>query len=290
MNLVFVKGIAYKKVDKYVEGSYVIFNNAHYYDTNVYENTPYETRTNEYNEITFLDSKGFENLFDYTFCKREHYDFYIKLEEDVHCNKEDEDLYKEDDINLKRSGLMNMNLIFVEGVAYKKVDKYVEGSYVIFNHVYDYDTNVYENTPYETRTNKDDEIVFLDSKGYQKFFDYTFRKREHYDFYIKLEEDVCCNEDDETVMKDDVYYYEDDEDLYEEDDIDPSKIKPEYYKNGQFDVIDNLVNIYGYEAARDFCRGNIIKYITRFEDKNGLEDLKKAEQYIKRLKDLYEVL
>ncbi|ALV25076.1 putative protein (DUF3310 domain) [Campylobacter iguaniorum] len=30
----------------------------------------------------------------------------------------------------------------------------------------------------------------------------------------------------------------------------------------------------------DFCQGNIIKYICRYKDKNGLEDLQKAKHYI----------
>ena len=29
-----------------------------------------------------------------------------------------------------------------------------------------------------------------------------------------------------------------------------------------------------------FCQGNVIKYVTRFKDKNGIEDLKKAKHYI----------
>ena len=32
-----------------------------------------------------------------------------------------------------------------------------------------------------------------------------------------------------------------------------------------------------------FCEGNVIKYVTRHRDKNGLEDLKKAMQYLKFL-------
>ena len=32
-----------------------------------------------------------------------------------------------------------------------------------------------------------------------------------------------------------------------------------------------------------FCEGNIIKYITRYKSKNGLEDLKKAKHYIDML-------
>ena len=30
----------------------------------------------------------------------------------------------------------------------------------------------------------------------------------------------------------------------------------------------------------DFCEGNVIKYISRYKRKNGIEDLKKARQYI----------
>ena len=29
-----------------------------------------------------------------------------------------------------------------------------------------------------------------------------------------------------------------------------------------------------------FCEGNVIKYICRWRDKNGIEDLKKAKHYI----------
>ena len=37
----------------------------------------------------------------------------------------------------------------------------------------------------------------------------------------------------------------------------------------------------------DFCQGNVVKYVTRFKFKNGLEDLKKAEFYIKKLIEDY---
>jgi hypothetical protein len=38
----------------------------------------------------------------------------------------------------------------------------------------------------------------------------------------------------------------------------------------------------------DFCEGNIIKYITRYKDKNGIEDLQKAKHYIELLINNYE--
>lgn len=37
---------------------------------------------------------------------------------------------------------------------------------------------------------------------------------------------------------------------------------------------------YAYKNNLDFFQGNVVKYITRFRDKNGLEDLKKAKHYI----------
>lgn len=30
----------------------------------------------------------------------------------------------------------------------------------------------------------------------------------------------------------------------------------------------------------NFCQGNIVKYVTRYKHKNGIEDLKKAKHYI----------
>lgn len=36
-----------------------------------------------------------------------------------------------------------------------------------------------------------------------------------------------------------------------------------------------------------FCEGNIVKYITRYKDKNGLEDLNKALWYITYLIEHY---
>jgi hypothetical protein len=38
----------------------------------------------------------------------------------------------------------------------------------------------------------------------------------------------------------------------------------------------------------NFCEGNIIKYITRYKEKNGKEDLLKARQYLDYLIKNYE--
>ena len=55
-------------------------------------------------------------------------------------------------------------------------------------------------------------------------------------------------------------------------------IIPPYYNKGNYDVIQFCL-----DNNIDFVSGNIIKYITRYKGKNGLEDLKKAQEYLKRL-------
>ena len=60
---------------------------------------------------------------------------------------------------------------------------------------------------------------------------------------------------------------------------------PKHYKakNGMevIDVIEAFTaNLEGYEANHT---GNVIKYICRWKEKNGLEDLKKAQWYLNRL-------
>ena len=55
------------------------------------------------------------------------------------------------------------------------------------------------------------------------------------------------------------------------------KINPLYY-NKSIETTD-------YILAHDlgYLEGNIIKYVTRYKDKNGIEDLQKAEWYLNKL-------
>lgn len=64
-------------------------------------------------------------------------------------------------------------------------------------------------------------------------------------------------------------------------------IKPDYYKgqDGK-DLFDRFEDgLLTKEEVVGFYKGNIIKYVTCFEDKNGVEDLDKAMTYLNRLKD-----
>jgi hypothetical protein len=57
-------------------------------------------------------------------------------------------------------------------------------------------------------------------------------------------------------------------------------VRPEHYKVGGIEPIEYMRQKMSPEAFRGFCIGNVLKYVGRFEHKNGLEDLKKAKQYL----------
>lgn len=46
---------------------------------------------------------------------------------------------------------------------------------------------------------------------------------------------------------------------------------------------------YIFENNLGFCEGNVIKYVTRYQKKNGVEDLKKARHYLDMLIERLEV-
>lgn len=49
------------------------------------------------------------------------------------------------------------------------------------------------------------------------------------------------------------------------------------------DIMDVLAKILGPEEFKGFLRGNAIKYLIRYRQKGGVEDLKKAMDYVNRL-------
>ena len=58
---------------------------------------------------------------------------------------------------------------------------------------------------------------------------------------------------------------------------------PSHYKGIQ--PIDVMRNNFTRDEYRGFLKGNILKYVMRYQDKGGLDDLKKAEQYLTWLID-----
>ena len=75
-------------------------------------------------------------------------------------------------------------------------------------------------------------------------------------------EDICCNKEPNVDMVN----------------------HPSHYTQGGIECIDALkaatVSKTGIEAV---CTANAIKYLWRYEEKNGIEDVKKARWYIDRL-------
>ncbi len=63
-------------------------------------------------------------------------------------------------------------------------------------------------------------------------------------------------------------------------------IKPDYYKRGKKDLFDRFEDgLLTKEEFRGFLKGNVFKYIERYQQKNGTEDLEKAQTYLDRLED-----
>lgn len=90
-----------------------------------------------------------------------------------------------------------------------------------------------------------------------------------YNWYKELDqascenaEDICCNKESNVDMVN----------------------HPSHYTQGGIECIDALkaatVSKNGIEAV---CTANAIKYLWRYEEKNGIEDVKKARWYIDRL-------
>lgn len=57
---------------------------------------------------------------------------------------------------------------------------------------------------------------------------------------------------------------------------------PSHYTQGKIQPIDFITG-----NNMSFCQGNVVKYVTRYKFKNGLEDLKKAQFYLNKLIEEY---
>ena len=70
--------------------------------------------------------------------------------------------------------------------------------------------------------------------------------------------------------------------------MDKDHINPDHYKKEtSLECIESMELIFGKDAVYDFCVCNAWKYIWRWKNKNGVEDLKKAEWYVNRAQKYY---
>ncbi len=60
---------------------------------------------------------------------------------------------------------------------------------------------------------------------------------------------------------------------------------PEHYCKGGVECIDAIKSSMGTAEFRGYCKGNVLKYVWRYEDKGGVESLEKALVYLHWLID-----
>lgn len=65
-------------------------------------------------------------------------------------------------------------------------------------------------------------------------------------------------------------------------------VHPNHYVKGGIECIQAIKASLSLEGFLGYCKGNVIKYLWRYEDKGHEEDLKKAEQYIRFMIDAIE--
>jgi hypothetical protein len=58
--------------------------------------------------------------------------------------------------------------------------------------------------------------------------------------------------------------------------------RPSHYRKGKVECIDAIKSATG-DGYQFYLQGNVIKYMWRFNHKNGLEDLQKAQWYLSEL-------
>ncbi len=56
---------------------------------------------------------------------------------------------------------------------------------------------------------------------------------------------------------------------------------PGHYTQGDIECIDAIHAALGPEGFLSYCQGNVLKYIWRYKDKGGVQDLQKAQVYLR---------
>lgn len=94
----------------------------------------------------------------------------------------------------------------------------------------------------------------------------------------------------EKIHDCDVYgidWIDESEDLpFADDEQDDSVNHPGHYESGKFECINVMLETQGVEAVKNFCICNAFKYLYRHKRKNGIEDIKKADWYLKKYIEL----
>ena len=63
-------------------------------------------------------------------------------------------------------------------------------------------------------------------------------------------------------------------------------INPQHYRQGNIQCIDAMRYVFGDEFVAIGCFWNVFKYMWRYENKNGEEDIEKAKWYMNEFKKI----
>jgi hypothetical protein len=56
--------------------------------------------------------------------------------------------------------------------------------------------------------------------------------------------------------------------------------QPEHYLTGGIECIEAMEAMMSKQEYKGYLRGNVFKYLWRYQTKNGVEDLRKAKVYL----------
>ena len=70
--------------------------------------------------------------------------------------------------------------------------------------------------------------------------------------------------------------------------VEDNPIEPDHYRGDGVECIDALRACLSPDGFQGFCAGNVIKYVWRYREKNGTEDLNKARWYLDKLIEVRE--
>lgn len=59
--------------------------------------------------------------------------------------------------------------------------------------------------------------------------------------------------------------------------------KPQHYCNSNIEPIDYMEDKLSPSGFEGYCIGNVIKYVSRYQHKNGVQDLQKAKWYLNKI-------
>ena len=67
-------------------------------------------------------------------------------------------------------------------------------------------------------------------------------------------------------------------------------VNPEHYKQCSLECIEVMCIMFGYKHTAEWCVQTAFKYMWRYKQKNGFEDLKKAEWYLDKFDEIKSLL